>query len=201
MNSRNVTLPVRDRILSIAEELILSRGFSSMSVETICSQAAITKGGFFHHFRNKESLGEAVLEKFWSDAVARIQQVQQSQYASHLDFVRAYLDHAIHCYQDPKISRGCMLAIFTMGLADTNPALYELTQQCLENWRADLVAMFEALKQEQQPMDFDPQAWSELYIATLEGALVLAKARSDTTVVARTLGMFKQHLMQAVSAH
>lgn len=201
MKRNSAGAPVRERILEIARDLILSRGFSAMSVDAVCAQAGITKGGFFHHFPSKAALGEAVMHKFWADAVERLQQVRRDQHASQLDYVVAYLDHAISCYQDPQLGQGCMLAVFTMGLAETDPGLYEISQRCFAQWRSDLVAMFEALKLEQNCEQFDALAWSELYIASLEGALVLAKSAADATVIARALGLFKQQLIRAVAAY
>lgn len=190
------TASTRDRILHIARDLILSRGFSAMSIDMICAQADITKGGFFHHFSNKEVLGEAVLQQFWQDALERQQHVMQSTHASRLEQLVAYLDDAIVSYQDPQLSQGCMLAIFTMGLAETNPRLFEVSRQYFQDWRNQLTGMFEQIKAEQHLAAFDAAAWAELYIATLEGALLLAKAMNDTQVIARTVSLYKRQLLE-----
>lgn len=186
----------RDRILHIARDLILSRGFSAMSIDMICAQADITKGGFFHHFSNKEVLGEAVLQQFWQDALERQQHVMQSTHASRLEQLVAYLDDAIISYQDPQLSQGCMLAIFTMGLAETNPRLFQVSRRYFQDWRNQLTGMFEQIKAEQHLDAFDADAWAELYIAALEGTLLLAKAMNDTQVIARTLSLYKRQLLE-----
>lgn len=186
----------RDRILHIARDLILSRGFSAMSIDMICTQAEITKGGLFHHFSNKEVLGEAVLQQFWHDALERQQRIMQSTHASRLEQLVAYLDDTIVSYQDPQLSQGCMLAIFTMGLAETNPRLFQISQQYFQDWRNQLIALFNQIKVEQHLATFDATAWAELYIANLEGALLLAKAINDKQVIARTLSLYKQQLLE-----
>ncbi|MDR5171966.1 TetR/AcrR family transcriptional regulator [Methylobacillus flagellatus] len=190
------TVSTRDRILHIARDLILSRGFSAMSIDMICAQAGVTKGGFFHHFSNKEVLGEAVLQQFWQDALERQQHVMQSTHASRLEQLVAYLDDAIISYQDPQLSQGCMLAIFTMGLAETNPRLFQASRRYFQDWRNQLTGMFEQIKAEQHLDAFDADAWAELYIAALEGALLLAKAMNDTQVIARTLSLYKRQLLE-----
>ncbi|WP_334107908.1 TetR/AcrR family transcriptional regulator [Methylobacillus sp.] len=193
-------LSTRERILQTSANLILSRGFSAMTVDMICAQANITKGGFFHHFNNKEVLGEAVLQQFWQDATERQARVTQAPYARQLDRIVAYLDHAIATYQDPQLGQGCMLAVFTMGLADTNPGLFQVSRDYFNQWRLELTDMFKQLQEEQGQESLDTAAWAELYIATLEGALVLAKANADPLVIARTLTLYKQQLLRAIAA-
>lgn len=196
---KQTTSSTRERILHAARDLILSRGFSAMSVDMVCAQADITKGGFFHHFPSKEALGEAVLRQFWQDAADRQESILHQHYPAQLDKICAYLDHAMTTYQDPQLGQGCMLAIFTMGLADTNPDLYAVSRSYFSQWRHDLISMFEQLKTEHALTSLDATAWSELYIAMLEGALILAKSSHDPHVIARTLTLYKQQLQLFVS--
>lgn len=190
----------RERILQIARDLILSRGFNAMSIDMVCRQANITKGGFFHHFSNKETLGEAVLEQFWQDALERQQHLfDPAHHQSQLELLTAYIDHGIASYQDPQLSQGCMLAIFTMGLADTHPSLFEVSRNYFQAWRKELIDILQRLQQEQGSPHFDTIAWAELYITTLEGALLLAKSMDDTQVIVRTLSLYKQQLVNAAN--
>ena len=187
----------RERMLRAARDLILSRGFAAMTVDSVCSAAGVTKGGFFHHFGSKDGLGEAVLAQFWQDAAERQSKAGFQAANTHLDYVVGYLDHAIEAYQDPMIRQGCMLAIYTMELAETNPALFQSSVGYFRAWKEELVAMFGKLQQDLGLEDFDPVAWSELYIATLEGALLLAKSSDDVGVIVRALSLFKRQLLQS----
>ncbi|HYN46828.1 MAG TPA: helix-turn-helix domain-containing protein, partial [Allosphingosinicella sp.] len=46
----------RARILDMAEEAILAKGFDATSIEEIVAAAEITRSGFFYHFRDKNEL-------------------------------------------------------------------------------------------------------------------------------------------------
>ncbi|UCE76890.1 MAG: TetR/AcrR family transcriptional regulator, partial [Gammaproteobacteria bacterium] len=46
----------RKRILDAAQQLILSHGYSGMSLDQLIRQLGMTKGAFFHHFKNKHDL-------------------------------------------------------------------------------------------------------------------------------------------------
>lgn len=187
----------RNRILEGAQDLILARGFSAMTVDAICQSAGITKGGFFHHFSNKEALGEAVLAKFWNDAEERQLTAAYRNETDPLKFLEGYLDHAIEAYKDPELQKGCMLAIFTMELAESNQLLFKSASQHFDHWRTEFMAMLERAFASKTP-SIDAQSWGDLYISTLEGSLLLAKAKNDPDAITRSLTLYKSLLLQAI---
>jgi AcrR family transcriptional regulator len=54
----------RDRILEIAQTCVLTKGFAATSIEEVISEAGITKGGFFYHFRDKNQLAHEMLRRY-----------------------------------------------------------------------------------------------------------------------------------------
>ena len=54
----------RERVMEIAERLILQQGFASTSIEQTIQEANITKGGFFYHFDGKNELAIALMERY-----------------------------------------------------------------------------------------------------------------------------------------
>jgi len=46
----------RRRLLKAAKALFLLKGFGAVTVDDICLAADVSKGGFYHHFPNKESI-------------------------------------------------------------------------------------------------------------------------------------------------
>src|ERR1700728_3100536 len=53
----------RERLLQAASREIYRSGFQSASLGTILASAGVTKGALYHHFKNKEALGYAVVEE------------------------------------------------------------------------------------------------------------------------------------------
>src|ERR1700734_1399035 len=53
----------RERLLHAASREIYRSGFQSASLDTILAAARVTKGALYHHFKNKEALGYAVVEE------------------------------------------------------------------------------------------------------------------------------------------
>lgn len=194
MSKAEASAASKARILDGAQSLILKRGYTAMTIDAICQHAGITKGGFFHHFANKEMLGEAVLTQFWKDVEDRNLKATYQQATNPLDYLAGYLDFAIQSYQDPILRQGCMLAVFTMELAESNEALFKIAATHFASWRKDLITILEKVKTyTKSPLEVDQ--WADFYIATLEGALLLAKANNDPMVITRSLTLYKSILL------
>lgn len=189
----------RERILDAARDAILSRGFAAMTVDAVCKSAGITKGGFFHHYESKDALGEAALARFWKEAEQRQSKAAFNRAENPIQFLEGYLDFAIETYQDPELQKGCMLAIYTMELAESNEQLFNAAAKHFAGWSASLLEMFERAAVH-SGQHIDAKAWSDLYISTLEGALLLAKSNNDPAAIQRSLTLFKSLLMQSLIA-
>ncbi|MFE1905137.1 TetR/AcrR family transcriptional regulator [Streptomyces gardneri] len=60
------TSDARERILTAAKTLMLSRGYSALGVAEICKAAAVPKGSFYYFFASKEELALAVIDEHWT---------------------------------------------------------------------------------------------------------------------------------------
>ena len=59
----------RTRILDAAQQLILSYGYSGMSLDQLIRQLGMTKGAFFHHFKNKHDLARTLIQRYSDEGV------------------------------------------------------------------------------------------------------------------------------------
>ena len=55
-------LETREKILRAAARLFALKGYHDTKLEEVLAAAQVTKGAFFHHFRDREDLGFAVLD-------------------------------------------------------------------------------------------------------------------------------------------
>ena len=44
-----------------------ARGYNATTVDDICADAGVTKGGFFHYFKSKDDIAHAALTHFHED--------------------------------------------------------------------------------------------------------------------------------------
>jgi TetR/AcrR family transcriptional regulator, mexJK operon transcriptional repressor len=61
--SRVQSAQLSDRILDVATALFLGHGFGATSIEAVARRAGISKRTFYHRFRSKEALFEAVVRR------------------------------------------------------------------------------------------------------------------------------------------
>jgi AcrR family transcriptional regulator len=59
-------------IVDMASQLFLSRGYENTSVNMIVEQLGVAKGTFYHYFKSKEDILEAVLENYINQYVENI---------------------------------------------------------------------------------------------------------------------------------
>jgi AcrR family transcriptional regulator len=82
-------------LIAAARELFASTGYASVPTEEIVKRAGVTRGALYHHFRDKQDLFRAVVEKLEQETVERIAaaaltasdpwQQQQTALAAFLD--------------------------------------------------------------------------------------------------------------------
>lgn len=66
MQQDTVERPVRskrDRILEVAHDAVIAKGFDATSIDEIAAAVEISRAGFFYHFPDKNALARALIER------------------------------------------------------------------------------------------------------------------------------------------
>jgi len=58
----------RNEILDVAQQLMVTTGYEQMTIQDILDGLGISKGAFYHYFRSKQELLEAIIERMLDDA-------------------------------------------------------------------------------------------------------------------------------------
>jgi AcrR family transcriptional regulator len=62
LKTKQSGLSTRNQIIAAARALFAKDGYAATSTEQVLQQTGISRGALYHHFKNKESLFEAVLD-------------------------------------------------------------------------------------------------------------------------------------------
>jgi len=60
----------RQGILDTGQRIMAGKGFSAVGLNEILTAAGVPKGSFYHYFSSKEAFGEALLEDYFKDYLA-----------------------------------------------------------------------------------------------------------------------------------
>ena len=185
----------KEKLLDAAQGLMLEKGFVATSIDEICEAAGLTKGSFFHYFENKEELGKVLVRRFSETMGAHFNEAACScGSADPLDRIYACIDAAIEMSKDPK-SKGCLVGTLTQELYESHPNIRSV---CCESFAAGVrffkKTLAEAKTKYAPRSPVDPEALAEMYLATVQGSMILMKATKDRSVMERTLQNYKAYV-------
>jgi AcrR family transcriptional regulator len=69
----------RAELLDCAQRLFLTRGYERTTVNDVIAETGLSKGAFYHHYRSKEDLLEAVAARFAGEAAGFIEVLRDEQ--------------------------------------------------------------------------------------------------------------------------
>lgn len=69
------TSDVRQGILDVGQRIMAAKGYSAVGLNEILAAAGVPKGSFYHYFGSKDAFGEAMLESYFADYLAELDQV------------------------------------------------------------------------------------------------------------------------------
>src|SRR5258707_14400362 len=104
--------------------LMRQRGFNATTVDDICAEAGVTKGGFFHYFKSKDDLATAAVARFYDMKAKQFGDAPFSRLADPLERVFSRLDFAKESAGGMKgLSKGSLLGMFPLELSFINAQL------------------------------------------------------------------------------
>lgn len=184
----------RESLLGAAEALMLAEGFSRTSVESVCAAAGATKGSLYHFFKTKEDLGIAVLDR-WITRNAEI--LANGPHRAVRDPVEAafvYVQHVADSSRELWRS-GCFVGSLSMDIAGSSDRMQQSVEAIFRGFvdeHADLLRpVLEKSPREDLPSAEELAEW---FLASIEGAIVLAKAYRDTGPISRAVLSFRRYL-------
>jgi AcrR family transcriptional regulator len=107
----------RAAILDAARELFADHGYHGSTVDTILIHAESSKGAFYHHFRDKAAVLEALLAEFEEEGVRRAREWSAGM-ASPLEIIRVSAHNLLAWCTDPYIRQVVLTdALSVLGFA------------------------------------------------------------------------------------
>lgn len=184
------------KLVDAGVKLMRLRGFNATTVDEICAEAGVTKGGFFHYFKSKDDVAIAAALRFQETKERAFHEAGFRELADPLDRVFGRLDFVKQSIgSEKRLTRGCLIGMFTQELSFTNPELRSVCRDVFSKVAGDFEADLAQAKALHAPKaGFDPKSVAALYISIVQGSLMLAKASESNDIISENIEQFRQYL-------
>jgi TetR/AcrR family transcriptional repressor of nem operon len=184
------------KLVDAGVKLMRTRGFNATTVDDICAEAGVTKGGFFHYFKSKQDIATAAVTRFQEGKVRDFLNAPFRKLADPLDRVFGRLDFAKEAAGGhSRLTKGCLIGVFAQELSFTNPALRDVCNELFIRVAKDFEADLAEAKALHAPKsDFDPKRLAMLYVSIIQGSLMLAKASGSNDALLENIEQFRHHV-------
>ena len=185
-------IETRTRILDVAEAAVLQKGFGGTSIEELIAETGITKSGFFYHFRDKNELAKALLnryiendERIYDEIFSRARDLTDDPLQAFLLGLKLLSELLADL---PNGHPGCLVATVCYYERIFDREIQETNRNAVLAWRRRFGRMFEeimAVYRPREPLEVDQLA--DMVSTVLEGGIVLSRALKEPNSLAEQI--------------
>ena len=189
----------RKNILDVAQESVLAKGFDATSIDEIVTSVEITKSGFFYHFRDKNALARALIERhievedqLFDDLLGRARALSDDPLQAALIGLKLLAE----LIEDmPGGHPGCVVATAVYQDRLFNRDVREANRRAVLGWRRRFRAMFDEVAAV-YPMndDVDLDHLSDMVSSVIEGGIVMSRAVGEPLITAQQIMLLRSYL-------
>jgi AcrR family transcriptional regulator len=128
------SIPVRDRLLDAAEQVVARDGVGNLTLDVVAREAGVSKGGLLYHFPSKAALVTAIVERLAARCDGEHQCAMVKDGRTDGAFARAYL--VVRATQPDRHMQHIDTAL--LAAAGTDPRYLEPIRAQFEKWQARL---------------------------------------------------------------
>ena len=189
----------REHILEKAEGLIMYKGYAGTSIDDVLGETGLTKGAFFYHFKNKNELAQALVERFWKNDLnlfngfsKRANELSEDPLQNLLIFLKLFEEY-INALEEPP--PGCMFASYLYEQYHFNENIKKFINQAFSEWKNMFRSRLRKI-QEKYPSQngANIDELSDMIMSLIEGGFILAKSYNDGNVISRQVAQFRNYL-------
>jgi AcrR family transcriptional regulator len=175
MYSRDVSK--RDDLIEATRELLWEQGYAATSPRAILDAAGAGQGSMYHHFRGKESLARAAIERNRDEMRAQVS-ADLAGGGTAMEKIRAYLG------RERDVLRGCRFGRLVQDSDVIGSPLLRGEVEEMFGWiRTQLAEVIaKGVERGEFKSDLDSVKTAAAVVATLQGGYVLARAAQDVAV-------------------
>ena len=183
------------KLLDAAVKLMLCKGFKATTVDAICEEAGVTKGSFFHYFDSKEDITKAAAKHFQEFQQRLFDGADFRSLADPLERVHGRLDLLVEVARNPELPKSCLIGNLAQEVSGTHEQIRCLCESAFASGATDFERDVAAAKLKHAPgADFDPASVARLYIALIQGSMIIVKASKNPAILEDNVGHLRCYI-------
>jgi AcrR family transcriptional regulator len=172
--------------------LFQERGYAATSFQDVIARSGAPRGSIYHHFPGgKQELAIEAL-RWYSDRTSALMR-QKTEESTAIEAVAGFFAISREALRKSDFRAGCPVAGVALDLADNDEELQAAVAQAFEEWRRVLAAAFER----DGATPAKARRLAAFVYASLEGALMLARAQRDLRPMDDVITELLDHLERA----
>ena len=189
----------RERIMDMAYESIVQKGFAATSIEELVEGAGITKSGFFYHFKDKNDLARQLFERFLNEdeqIIATLETRARELSDDPLQCFLIFLNIYAQMMDDMETMHpGCMVASVTYQDRMFDSDVKQMNVDYLMRMRIRFTRWLIEIAATNPPQQEVSMAdLADNLTGIVEGAIILSKALNDAGLMGRQTRLFRNHI-------
>jgi TetR/AcrR family transcriptional regulator, transcriptional repressor for nem operon len=186
----------RDQILDAAGRLMHVRGYHATSLDDVLREGGVGKGNFYYHFKSKEDLGYAIIDRLVKTFVERtLEPAFVDSTGDPIGQIGSFLDRVVDAQRERNGVGGCPMGNLASELSDVHEGFRQRLADVFIAWQTRLAgALARAQAERRLRANFDPDGVAQFLVAALEGGILMAKVTRDVSVLEKCVSELKHHL-------
>lgn len=127
---------MREHILATGQRIMAGKGYSAVGINEILTEAGIPKGSFYHYFGSKDAFGVAMLERYFDDYLAELDETMQQPGVTYYQRLMRYWQQ----WQETQSFQECQGRCLAVKLGAEVADLSENMRHALEKGTAGIIA-------------------------------------------------------------
>ena len=189
----------RNKIMDVAQRMVLDVGLSGTSVEKVIEGAGVTRGTFFYHFKTKHDLAASLIERYarddrrhFDDAMSKAEQLARDPLQQLLLFVGLFIDMTDQL-EEP--FPGCLYASYCYQSGAITKDIMDKMEEMMRFWRSRLAKKIDEVSAEYPArIPVESHQVADHLLTTFEGAFVLSKVMGEAKLASEQLIQCRNYL-------
>ena len=138
----------QDLIINTSFELFYEKGYNATSIPDIMKKTSLSKGAFYHHFKNKHEIGKKVIEVILRKRIKQgfINPLNETHNGTVPDLLLEVFTKRIKNYSEREKALGCPANNLVGEIGYTEQDFRVILKTLFEEWREALMKVIETGK-------------------------------------------------------